>query len=184
MLASQAVKLILQTQLLPGADQATKLSATMRAFNAAADWLSGEAFRLQNSNKVELQQLYYDQLRDDFGISAQMAIRCIAQVCESYKRDKSIRPRFRKYASIPYDQRLMVFKGSDRVSLLTIEGRTIVPVVMGKYQSERFDGKRGQCDLVKRKDGKWFLLWKSEKIASAKSDKAETRRPKAVERET
>ncbi|HEY7181008.1 MAG TPA: transposase [Blastocatellia bacterium] len=158
MLKSQAVKLILQTQLLPDGDQARKLSATMRAFNAAADWLAGEAFRLKNSNKVELQQLYYDQLRADFRISAQMAIRCIAQVCEAYKRDKSIRPRFKKYASIPYDQRLMAFKGVDRVSLLTLEGRTIVPIVMGKYQSERFNGKHGQCDLVKRKDGKWFLL--------------------------
>ena len=35
-----------------------------------------------------------------------------AEVCEAYKRDKSIRPRFKKYASIPYDQRLMSFKGS------------------------------------------------------------------------
>jgi predicted transposase len=72
----------------------------MRSFNAAADWLAGEAFRRKTANKVELQQLYYHQLRDDFGISAQMAIRCIAQVCEAYSRDKSIRPRFRKYASI------------------------------------------------------------------------------------
>src|SRR5262245_509869 len=130
----------------------------MQAFNAAADWLAGEAFRLRTDNKVELQQLYYRRLRDDFGLSAQMAIRCIAQVCEAYKRDKSIRPRFRKYASVPYDQRLMAFKGVDRVSLLTLEGRTIVPVIMGKYQSERFNGKHGQCDLVKRRDGKWFLL--------------------------
>src|SRR5262252_154010 len=152
------MNLILQTQLLPDGDQARMLSAAMRAFNAAADWLAGEAFRLKTSNKVKLQQLYYNQLRDDFGISAQMAIRCIAQVCEAYKRDKSIRPRFKKYASIPYDQRLMSFKGVDRVSLLTLEGRIKVPVVMGKYQSERFDGKHGQCDLVRRKDGKWFLL--------------------------
>ena len=78
----------------------------MRAFNTAADWLAGEAFRLKTANKVELQQLYYCQLRDDFGLSAQMAIRSIAQVCEAYGRDKSKRPRFKKYASIPYDQRL------------------------------------------------------------------------------
>jgi putative transposase len=158
MLESRVVKLTLQTQLLPNGDQAKRLSATMRAFNAAADWLAGEAFRLKTANKVELQQLYYCRLRDDFGLSAQMSIRCIAQVCEAYGKDKSIRPRFKKYASIPYDQRLMSFKGNDRVSLLTLEGRTIVPVVMGKRQSERFNGKHGQCDLLRRKDGKWFLL--------------------------
>src|SRR5215470_5198497 len=150
--------LTLQTQLLPDGDQARKLSGAMQAFNAAADWLAGEAFRLKTDNKVELQQLYYCQLRDDFGLSAQMAIRCIAQVCEAYGRDKSIRPRFKKYASVPYDQRSMSFKGIGRVSLLTLEGRTIVPIVMGKHQTERFNGKHGQCDLHRRKDGRWFLL--------------------------
>src|SRR5262245_17260678 len=158
MLESPALKLTLQTQLLPDADQAKKLSDALQAFNSAADWLAGEAFSLRTANKVELQQLYYRRLRDEFGLSAQMAIRCIAQVCEAYSRDKSTRPRFKKYASIPYDQRLMSFKGVDRVSLLTLEGRIIVPVIMGKYQSERFNGKLGQCDLVRRKDGKWFLL--------------------------
>src|SRR5262245_38705499 len=157
MLESPALKLTLQTQLLPDADQAKKLSDALQAFNSAADWLAGEAFSLRTANKVELQQLYYRRLRDEFGLSAQMAIRCIAQVCEAYGRDKSIRPRFKKYASIPYDQRLMSFKGIDRVSLLTLEGRIIVPVIMGKYQSERFNGKHGQCDLLRRKDGKWFL---------------------------
>jgi putative transposase len=152
------VKLTLQTQLLPDRDQARKLSATMEAFNAAADWLAGEAFQLQTANKVKLQQLYYPNLRDKFGLSSQMAVRCIAQVCEAFSRDRSKRPHFRKYASIPYDQRLMSFKGVDRVSLLTLEGRIIVPFIMGKYQSERFKGKHGQCDLVRRKDGKWFLL--------------------------
>src|SRR5215813_3927205 len=52
----------------------------------------------------------------------------------------------------------MSFKGARRVSLLTLEGRIIVPLIMGKHQSERFNGKHGQCDLVRRKDGKWFLL--------------------------
>jgi len=61
------VKLTLQTQLLPDGDQAKQLSATMRTFNAPADWLAGEDFRLRTDNKVELQQLYYRQLHDDFG---------------------------------------------------------------------------------------------------------------------
>lgn len=152
------VKLTLQIQLLPDQQQAHKLAATMEAFNAAADFLAGEAFKLQSANKVKLQQLYYRQLREDFSLSAQMAVRCIAQVCEAFSRDRAIKPRFKKYASIPYDQRLMSFKGADRVSLLTLEGRIVVPFVMGKYQQERFHLKHGRCDLVRRKDSKWFLL--------------------------
>ena len=152
------MKLTLQTQLLPTSEQAALLEATMRAFNEAANWLAGEAFNRKTANKILLQKLYYSTLRERFGLSAQMAVRCIAQVCEAYKRDKTKRPHFRPFASVPYDQRLMSFKGIDRVSLLTLSGRILVPMVMGKYQKERFTNAKGQCDLVRRKDGKWFLL--------------------------
>ena len=152
------MQLTLQTQLFPDSDQARKLAATMTAFNAAADWLAGEAFVLKSANKVKLQQLYYPTLREQFGLSSQMAVRCIAQVCGAYSRDKRKRPHFRQFAAVPYDQRLMSFKDLDRVSLLTLEGRVIVPLVMGKYQRERFSDNYGQCDLIRRKDSKWFLL--------------------------
>ena len=49
------MKLTLQNQLLPDGDQVRKLSGAMQAFNAAADRLAGEAFRLRTDNKVELQ---------------------------------------------------------------------------------------------------------------------------------
>ena len=152
------MKLTLQTQLLPDATDAARLKATVERFNEAADWLAGFAFERKVSNKLVLQKLAYRELRECFGISSQMAVRCITQVCEAYKRDKTIRPRFRKHAVVPYDKRLMSFKGPDRVSLLTLEGRVIVPVVMGAYQRERFTPAHGQCDLVLRGDGKWFLL--------------------------
>lgn len=152
------MKLTLQTQLLPTQGQVLALEATMRAFNAAADWLAGEAFARKTANKILLQKHYYTTLRERFGLSAQMAVRCIAQVCEAYKRDKTKRPHFRPFASIPYDQRLMSFKGPDRVSLLTLSGRIILPMTMGEYQQERFACAKGQCDLARRKDGKWFLL--------------------------
>jgi putative transposase len=153
------MQLILQTQLSPNQEQAAKLLATMTAFNAAADWLAGQAFELKLANKIKLQQLYYYELRRLFGLSAQMAIRCLAQVCEAYSRDPSIRPHFRERAAIPYDQHMMGFKGPDQVSLLTLEGRFLVPLVMGQHQRERFGENHGQSDLVYRqKDGKWFLL--------------------------
>jgi len=152
------MKLTLQVQLFPTVDEAAKLKATVERFHAAADWLAGEAFATRSANKVELQRAHYRELRDRFGLSAQMAVRCIAQVCEAYKRDRAIRPKFRKHAAMPFDQRMMSFKGIDRVSLLTLEGRVVVPVVMGKYQAQRYTHAKGQCDLVRRQDGKWFLL--------------------------
>jgi IS605 OrfB family transposase len=152
------MKLTLQLRLVPDDDAAAKLRDTVERFNAAASWLAGEAFAAKSANKVELQRRHYRQLRDRFGLSAQMAVRCIAQVGEAYKRDKARRPAFRKHAAMPFDRRMMSFKGVDRVSLLTLAGRVIVPLVMGAYQRERFSRAKGQCDLVRRKDGKWFLL--------------------------
>jgi IS605 OrfB family transposase len=152
------VELTLQTQLLPAPDHAARLKATVERFNAAADWLAGEAFALRVANKIVLQRTHYTPLRERFGLSAQMAVRCIAQVCEAYRRDKDRRPRFRKHAAMPFDQRMMSFKGPDRVSLLSLDGRVIVPVLMGKYQAGRFTHAKGQADLILRRDGKWFLL--------------------------
>lgn len=152
------MKLTLQIQLLPDAVQSCHMRQTLEQFNTAAMWLVGKAFDLRSANKVRLQQLHYRELRDSFGLSAQMAVRCIAQVCEVYKRDKNKLPRFRRHASMPFDQRMMSFKGIDCVSLLTLDGRVMIPFVMGKYQRERFTDAIGQSDLVLRKDGRWFLL--------------------------
>jgi len=152
------MKLTLQIQLFPDKEQAEKLRSTMERFNQARSWLAAQAFEMRTANKIKLQQLFYYDLCEKFGLSAQMAAICIRHVGGTYSRDKSIKPVFRKHAAMPYDSRIMSFKGVDRVSLLTLEGRVIVPFVMGKYQQERFSLAKGQSDLVRRKDGKWFLL--------------------------
>lgn len=90
-----------------------------------------------------------------------MAVRCIGQVVEAYKRDKSKRPGFRKHAAVPFTLgggRQARFLGPDRLSISLLAGRLVIPFVMGKYQAERFGWAKGQCDLVLRRDGKWFLL--------------------------
>lgn len=152
------MKLTLQVQVLPDADDAARLRATIERFNEAANWLAGRAFEARSANKVELQKQHYYELRERFGLSAQMAVRCIARTCDAYKRDKNVRPTFRPHAAMPFDQRMMSFKGPDRVSLLSLEGRVICPFVMGRYQRERFTAAKGQSHLVLRDDGKWLLL--------------------------
>ena len=152
------MKLTLQTQLFPDTEQIRALEATLRAFNTAATWVAMKAFELKSANKIKLQKLYYTELRTRFDLSAQMAVRCLAQACEAYKRDRKICPEFREFAAMPFDQRMMSFKGLDRVSLLTLTGRILVPFIMGAYQAQQFSNAVGQCDLVRRKDGLWFLL--------------------------
>jgi putative transposase len=154
----RTVKLAIQIQLFPDKEQAMQLRQTVEAFSSACNWLAQEAFTRKVSNNIVLQKLYYFGLREQFGLSAQMAAICIRHVASTYKRAKSKLPKFRKHAAMPYDRRILSFKGLDRVSLKTLAGRVIVPMVMGKYQHERFGAAQGQCNLVLRKDGKWFLL--------------------------
>jgi IS605 OrfB family transposase len=152
------MKLVVQTQLLPDATQAAKLKAIVERFNATANVVAGVAFEQRTANVFELRRLCYAEVRERFGLSSQMAQLAIKAARDAYCRDKSIRPRFRKHAAIAYDQRTMSFKGIDRVSLLTLEGRVVVPFILGKYQADRMTLKKGQSDLVLRKDGKWFLI--------------------------
>ena len=152
------MKITLQIQILPDTDQTAKLKAIMERFNEAANWVVGELFAGKVTNKIEAQHLCYREVRERFGLGSQTAILCIHRAVEAYKRDTSILPVFRPHAAITYDVRTLSLKGPDRVSLVTLSGRIVVPFLMGGYQAERIGYPKGQSDLVRRHDGKWFLL--------------------------
>jgi IS605 OrfB family transposase len=152
------MKLTVRIRLMPDAKQEASLKAMTERFNDAADWIAGELFARDLSNKITAQGLLYHEIRERFGLSSQTAILALHRACEAYKRDKSMRPRFRKDAAITYDVRAMSFKGIDKVSLLTLSGRIVVPMVVTGYQAERIGFPKGQCDLVRRRDGKWYLF--------------------------
>ena len=152
------MKLVIQTQLLPDAEQAAKLRTVIERFNAAANHAAGVAFEHRTANLFELRRLCYAEIRERFGLSSQMAQLAIKTARDAYCRDKTVRPRFRKHAAVAYDQRIMSFKSIDRVSLLTLEGRVVVPFILGSYQREGMALPKGQSDLVLRADGKWLLI--------------------------
>ena len=148
-----------QTMLLklhPTPEQHRALLETMHAFNAACNAVAEAAFALKRANKFELQKQVYGRLRAEFKLPAQMAIRAISKTSEAYKRDKSIKPTFRPEGAIVYDQRVRSFKGLLTVSLLTLEGRALIPFVIGAYQQARRGTIQGQADLIYR-DGTFYL---------------------------
>ena len=91
-----------------------------------------------------------------FGLAAQLSIRAISKTVEAYKRDKTLRPRFRPHGAVPYDDRIMPWRGVERVSLLTLDGRAVIPIILAPYQAGRIDRRRGQADLVYR-EGTFYL---------------------------
>jgi putative transposase len=150
------MKTTLMVKLQPTVEQRSALLETMEQFNAACNAIAEVAYRERTANKVHLQKLVYYDIRDRFTLSAQLTIRAIAKVVEAYKRDKTKQPTFRPHGAIVYDQRILSWKSVDRVSLLTLHGREIIPVVMGSYQAARLDRVRGQADLIYH-NGEFYL---------------------------
>lgn len=150
------MNLTLMVKLQPTADQSAALLETMERFNAACNAVAEIAFRERTANKIRLQQLVYYDLRERFGLPAQMAVRVISKVAEAYKRDRSKKPDFRPHGAIVYDQRVLSWKGVDRVSILTLQGRQVIPIVFGGYQAARLKHIRGQADLISR-NGAFYL---------------------------
>jgi IS605 OrfB family transposase len=145
------MKQTLFVRLEPDRAQFDALLETMRRFNEACNHIASAAYRLGTANKMKLQKHVYREIRERFGLSAQMAIRAIAKVCEAYKRDRSKRPRFRPNGAMVYDQRILSWKRLEQASILTVKGRIKVPIRIGNYQKVRMDRIRGQADLILRK---------------------------------
>jgi putative transposase len=156
------MKLTLRLQLLPTPDQKAILLATMERFNEAANFAARIAFDAGVRSQPAIHQRCYTAIRERFGLSAQMAVRAIGKVVETLaslraKGQRETCPQFRPHGAVTYDERILGFKGLDKVSLWALGGRMILPLVYGQYQAERFDRVQGQCDLVYR-GGQFFLF--------------------------
>lgn len=80
--------LIIKVQLYPSAEDALILQSTMNAYVQACDWLSTQAFNRSVYKAKELQKLYYQTLRSEYGLKAQMAISVTRTVSAKYKAVK------------------------------------------------------------------------------------------------
>jgi putative transposase len=150
------MKLTIQLQVLPDADQSAVLLTTMERFNEAATFAAKVGFEAGVFAQPSIHKRAYREIRERFGLSAQMAVRAIGKAVECFKRDKTKCPVFKPHGAVTYDERILGFKGLDRVSLWTMTGRMVLALAYGAYQGERFDRIKGQCDLV-YKGGKFFL---------------------------
>src|SRR6516165_2961278 len=133
------MKLTLQLQLIPTAEQKDVLLATMERFNEAASFAAKVGFEAGVFSQPSIHKLAYAEIRERFGLSAQMAVRAIGKAVEVFKRDKTERPEFQPRGAVTYDERILSFKGLDRVSLWTLSGRMVLPLAYGEYQGERID---------------------------------------------
>ena len=152
------MKLTAQLKLLPTPDQANALQRTLETTNMACNYISGVAWASRTFGKFALQKLCYQDVRDTFGLSAQVVIRALAKVGDAYKLDKQTKREFRPLASIAYDDRILSWNLNEpSVSIWTLDGRLSIPFVAGDRQMQMLQTRMGETDLVYHR-GEWYLL--------------------------
>jgi len=152
------MKLTLQIQVLPNGEEKQRLLLTLEKANEAATFAARRGFESKVYSPPSIQKIAYREIREKYGLSAQMAVRAIGKAAEALSKNKSTCPRFKPHGAITYDERIFSFKGVDKVSLWALPGgRVVVPFVYGEYQRKNMGRIKGQADLAYR-DGKFFLL--------------------------
>jgi putative transposase len=151
------MKLVAALKLVPTKAQAACLKATLARCNQACDWLAEMAWNTSTFGQYALHKIGYVETRTRFGLTAQAAVRCISKVADAYKLDRDTQRHFRPDAAQPYDDRIIRFvKDGSAVSLWTLEGRAVVPIVMGEHQARLMAYRKGEVDLCLVR-GKWML---------------------------
>ena len=152
------MKLTAQVKLLPTPEQAQALKETLVRANAACNWISAYAWEHRVFGQFSLHGVVYYQVKEQFGLTAQMAIRCEGKVADAYKLDKKALRQFKKHSAIAYDDRILrwyVDKGE--VSIWTLVGRQRLAFVCGDRQRKMLASRQGESDLVYC-DGQFYLL--------------------------
>ncbi len=175
------MKLTAKVKLQPTEAQADSLKRTLETGNAACNYISGVAWETKTFGKFQVQKLVYETVRKTFDLTAQLVIRCIAKVTDSYKRsppegtrrsrrslDKKTAPRgcasveatptFKPLGSIAFDSRILSWKlDRNEVSIWTVDGRQKIGFLCHDRAKEILLGVRGESDLCLI-DGAFYLF--------------------------
>jgi IS605 OrfB family transposase len=152
------MKLTVQLKLRPTPEQANALRRTLERANEACNYISRAAWEAKTFRQFAVHRLVYQDVRETFGLAAQMVVRCIAKVADAYKLDRKVQRTFRPLAAIAYDDRILSFAlPNSSISIWSVDGRQTIPFVCGERQRQLLATRRGETDLA-LVDGEWYLF--------------------------
>lgn len=148
-------KIVVSVKLVPDRRGTDSLVATLRACNAAANWVSGVAWDRRIFRNFSLRSVAYGEVRGRFGLGAQAAQHTIKKVADAYnsgrpEHRRTRRRTFRWGAAQPFDARNLSWDPAGRtVSIWTVHGRVKqVPFVCADWQAALLETSPvGECDL-------------------------------------
>ena len=146
-----------QVKLQPTEEQSQSLLDTLEKANAACNYVSQVAWETKTFHQFALHKLTYYDVREKFGLSAQITVRIEAKVSDAYKLDHGHKRAFLKHGAIAYDERILSWRLHDQTAnIWTTGGRQRMPFVCGERQLQLLGHRQGQADLIYR-DGEWYL---------------------------
>lgn len=130
-------------ELMPDRAAARDIEDTFRAYGQMRTILD-EMTPLHPKDTFELQRLAYERIRQETGLPSRLVTNGIREYAAgTWSEDR-----------MPLDEKLMSFKGVDRVSIATLDGRVVVPFLMTGY-GDAFE-KQALAHLV-RSNGSYSL---------------------------
>ncbi len=131
--------------------------AKARGFTAIfGNELSEYAFKNKVFNQFRLHKAKYYSIKSSFNLSAQMVVRCISKVSDSYKLDKKKQRVFKELGAITYDVRILSYNIERRIaSIWSVNGRLKIPFI--PYPEKYLPYIKGEADLIYRKE-KFYLF--------------------------
>jgi putative transposase len=168
--------LTLVCQLQPTTEQSAKIDALLASFADGCNY-ANQTVKPSITSKTTIQNLVYQTLRGQFGLSANQSVRVCARVGANRKTAKlkgkpvqDFRP-----TSADYDARIFSFREKDwTVSLTLLECRERIRLNLGNYQRGKLTGRvPTSAQLCKHRDGQYYIhiQLKDEAPEPIKSDK-------------
>ena len=137
------------------------MAATAEAFASACNFVLGVATQTGRRNKFDLQRLAYKDVRSQFGLSANLAIRAVSRVAAAMataKANSAPLPEAFRPTSVDYDARIFEYRADEScASLTTMAGRIRVPLRLGPYQRDALAGKKPTAAVLCRKGKLWTI---------------------------
>ncbi len=144
----------------PTPEQVAKIEDTLQAFADACNYVN-EHTDPKLTNKIAIQSLTYQTIKNQFNLVANMAVRVCARVAANRKTAKQKGKPVKQFApsSMDCDKNLFRFREHDStVSLATIQGRERIELKLGNYQRGKLKGTNPtSAQLCKHRDGKFYL---------------------------
>lgn len=147
-------------KLQPTPEQASEIDALLKAFADGCNY-ANQIVKAGVTSKTTIQNLTYQELRKQFGLSANQAVRVCARVGTNRKTAKLKNKPVQafKATSADYDARIFAFREKDwSVSLTLLNGRKHIKMDAGNYQRGKLKGRvPTSAQLCKHRDGLYYI---------------------------